>query len=107
MMNLNLNVGDGSSLKILCLGSHSDDIEIGCGGTLLRLIEKYPECTVHWCVFSAIGVRRTEAQLGAESFGGTRLKGPILKAFKDGFMPYAGGDIKAVFEQELKESSPD
>jgi len=106
-MHLNLNVGDGGSLSILCLGSHSDDIEIGCGGTLLRLIEKYPECTVNWCVFSAIGVRRTEAQLGAKSFGGSRLRDPILKDFKDGFMPYEGSDVKAVFEKELKAISPD
>ena len=58
MIHLN---GNGAP-QILCLGAHSDDIEIGCGGTILRLAEQYPGCTFHWVVFSAIGVRAHEAQ---------------------------------------------
>jgi LmbE family N-acetylglucosaminyl deacetylase len=107
MMKLKLNAGDDGALKVLCLGSHSDDIEIGCGGTILSLIEQYPECIVYWVVFSAIGDRKDEAQRGAESFAGSRLKGPHLKSFQDGFMPYVGSDLKAVFESELKQISPD
>ena len=107
MINLNLNVGSDGRLSILCLGSHSDDIEIGCGGTILRLINQYPNCTIHWCVFSAIGARSGEAEHGARLFAGSRLNHPILKTFKDGFMPYAGAEVKAVFEEELKQTSPD
>jgi LmbE family N-acetylglucosaminyl deacetylase len=88
------------------LGAHSDDIEIGCGGTILRLAQQYPHCVFHWVVFSANGVRAQEAQRAATLFAGTALKGPLLKDFRDGFMPFLGGEVKAVFE-ELKKVSPD
>src|SRR5579864_9669940 len=108
MMKLNLGTGTDGALKILCLGSHSDDIEIGCGGTILRLVEQYPDCTFHWVVFSAIGVRETEARRAAELFAGAdRLRGPLLKSFPDGFMPFVGADVKTVFEELKKTISPD
>src|SRR5262245_1071798 len=103
MISLNLDKGP---LKVLCLGSHSDDIEIGCGGTILRLLEHYPDCTLHWAVFSAAGIREAEARRGAELFGGSHLTHPIFKAFRDGFMPYTGAEVKAIFENELKQLSP-
>jgi LmbE family N-acetylglucosaminyl deacetylase len=108
MIKLNLDASTDRSLKVLCLGAHSDDIEIGCGGTILRLIDQYPKCTFHWVVFSAIGVRRSEAQQAAEWFAGShRLEQILLKEFRDGFMPFDGSAIKVVFE-ELKQSvSPD
>lgn len=107
MMNLNFGEGAGGLHRVLCLGSHSDDIEIGCGGTVLQLAEKYPDCEFHWVVFSATGVRRAEAQRGAELFVGQgRLKGPLLHSFQDGLMPFVGAEIKAVFE-DLKSVSPD
>jgi LmbE family N-acetylglucosaminyl deacetylase len=107
MMRLNLEGGAGARLKVLCLGSHSDDIEIGCGGTVLRLAAHYPQAEFQWVVFSAAGVREAEARRAAELFAGVRLKGIILKAFQDGFMPYVGAEVKAIFEQELKRISPD
>ena len=107
MMRLNLERAAAGPLKVLCLGCHSDDIEIGCGGTILRLAEDYPGCEFHWVVFSAIGEREGEARRAAELFaGGAGLKGPILKTFPDGFMPFVGAEVKAVFE-ELKSVSPD
>jgi LmbE family N-acetylglucosaminyl deacetylase len=108
MIHLNLERGAAGGLKILCVGSHSDDIEIGCGGTILRLAEQSADSVFHWVVFSAIGVRGAEAQRAAELFAGpARLKGPLLKTFPDGFMPFVGAEVKAVFE-ELKETvSPD
>lgn len=107
MMRLNLERAATAPLKILCLGCHSDDIEIGCGGTILRLAEDYPGCEFHWVVFSAIGVRDAEARRAADLFAGEKgLKGPILKTFPDGFMPFVGAEVKAVFE-ELKSVSPD
>jgi LmbE family N-acetylglucosaminyl deacetylase len=106
-MHLNLDHAAAGELHILCLGSHSDDIEIGCGGTILRLAERYPKCVLHWVVFSAIGVRAVEAQRAAAMFAGpAELKGPLLKTFPDGFMPFSGAEVKAVFE-ELKPISPD
>ena len=94
-------------VEVLCLGAHSDDIEIGCGGTILRFVRQYPNCVFHWAVFSAAGVRAEEAQRGAVLFAGARaLQRPLLKGFQDGFMPFAGVEVKSVFE-ELKSISPD
>ncbi len=108
MIHLNLNGAAAGALRILCLGCHSDDIEIGCGGTILRLAAQYPGCVFHWVVFSAIGPRGPEAQNGAARFvGASQLNGPLLKTFPDGFMPYEGAEIKRSFE-ELKHSvAPD
>jgi LmbE family N-acetylglucosaminyl deacetylase len=108
MIHLNLDSVPSGALRVLCLGCHSDDIEIGCGGTILRLREQYPSCVFHWVVFSAIEIREAEAQRGMESFAGTkRLAGVVLKDFPDGFMPFAGGQVKAVFEGLKETVSPD
>jgi LmbE family N-acetylglucosaminyl deacetylase len=108
MIHLNLGKEAAEGLQILCLGCHSDDIEIGCGGTILRLAEQYPGCAFHWVVFSAIGVREAEARRAASMFAGpTGLRGPLLKTFPDGFMPFAGAEVKAVFEGLKQSVSPD
>jgi LmbE family N-acetylglucosaminyl deacetylase len=108
MRSLALPHDEASPVQILCLGAHSDDIEIGCGGTILRLAEQYPRCVFHWVVFSAVGPRGIEAQRAAALFTGTTtLNGPHLKAFEDGFMPFAGAEVKAVFEELKQAVSPD
>jgi LmbE family N-acetylglucosaminyl deacetylase len=107
MIKLNLDLIPGGTPQILCLGCHSDDIEIGCGGSVLRLREQYPNCVFYWVVFSAIGVREAEAQRGAELFAGNRSEGVVLKSFRDGFMPFAGAEIKDVFEELKGRVSPD
>jgi LmbE family N-acetylglucosaminyl deacetylase len=108
MIRVNL-AGKSEPLQILCLGSHSDDIEIGCGGAVLSLAEQYPDCVFHWVVFSAIGVRAQEAQCAASLFAGSRLQGqgPLLKTFRDGFMPFEGALVKDVFEELKQTVSPD
>jgi LmbE family N-acetylglucosaminyl deacetylase len=107
MRFLSLSCDAACPLNILCLGAHSDDIEIGCGGTILRLAKQYPNCVFHWVVFSALGVRAAEAQRAAALFAGTGAIGRrLLKTFQDGFMPFVGAEVKAVFE-ELKAVSPD
>src|ERR1700747_2150004 len=99
MRSLSLLNDARGSLTILCLGAHSDDIEIGCGGTILQLSPKYAKCVFYWVVFSAIGVREAEAKEGASRFVATdRLKGPMLKTFPDAFMPFMGPEVKGVFE---------
>jgi len=96
-----------SSLNVLCLGAHSDDIEIGCGGTILQIAKANPGVIFHWVVFSAHGIRAEEACRSARLFSGrANIRQPILKAFVDGFMPYSGSEVKAVFE-ELKPVAPD
>src|SRR5881398_1627639 len=108
MMHLSLEPRAGSELKILCLGSHADDIEIGCGGTILRLAEQYPGCVFHWVVFSAIGVREAEARRAASLFvSAAALRGPLLKTFPDGFMPFVGAEVKTAFEELQQVVSPD
>jgi LmbE family N-acetylglucosaminyl deacetylase len=108
MMQLNLKAPSNGKLQVLCLGAHSDDIEIGCGGTILRLAEQYPGCEFHWVVFSAVGPREEEARRSASLFVKPDfLRGPVLKSFRDGFMPFAGAEVKDVFEQLKKTVSPD
>jgi LmbE family N-acetylglucosaminyl deacetylase len=108
MISLALRAGYSDPLTILCLGAHSDDIEIGCGGTVLHLAEQYPGAIFHWVVFNATGVREAEARAAANLFvSGDRLKGPTLKAFPDGFMPFVGADVKAVFEDLKHTVAPD
>jgi len=107
MIHLQLYGRADKALQVLCLGSHSDDIEIGCGGTILRVAEQYPGSVFHWVVFSAIGIRETEAKRAATMFVDPgNLEGPLLKTFPDGFMPFVGAEVKAVFE-DLKGISPD
>ena len=104
---LSLSGYPDASPHILCLGAHSDDIEIGCGGTILRLLKTYPNARVTWVVFSGQGSRVDEAQASAESFlAGIKEKQILVKDFRDGFFPYTGANIKAVFES-LKPLEPD
>jgi len=108
MIALKLDGGTNNALQILALGCHSDDIEIGCGGAILKLGVEHPDCVFHWVVFSAIGVRAAEARHAAAQFvDPLRLKGPVLKTFPDGFMPFVGADIKPVFEELKRAVSPD
>jgi LmbE family N-acetylglucosaminyl deacetylase len=107
MIHLKLEGRTDGALQILCLGCHSDDIEIGCGGTILRLAEEYPGAVFHWVVFSANGARGEEARRAANLFAGDRLRGPLLKNFRDGFMPFEGAAVKEVFEELKLALSPD
>lgn len=108
MIQLSLNGVARGRLNILCLGSHSDDIEIGCGGTILRLAEQYPGSTFHWVVFSANGARAAEAQCAALRFTRSANLGDlVLKTFPDGFMPFVGSEVKTVFEELKQEISPE
>lgn len=107
MIHLSLNGGPQKALQILCFGCHSDDIEIGCGGAILKLRRQYPESVFHWVVFSANGVREEEARSAAALFAGDQLRGPILKTFPDGFLPYIGAEVKTVFEELKTQVTPD
>jgi LmbE family N-acetylglucosaminyl deacetylase len=93
---------------VLCLGAHADDIEIGCGGTILTLLEAEPSLTVTWVVFSAEAPRDSEARQSAESFLAAASKRQILMhPFRDGFFPHQGAQIKEVFEELKATVSPD
>ncbi len=109
MMNLLFSQSGERKLKqVLCLGAHSDDIEIGCGGSILRIIEENPGIEVWWVVFSGSSSRRSEAQLSAERFlEGVQKKTIILKDFQDGYFPYSGAAVKDFFEMLKGQISPD
>lgn len=106
MIQLHLPTEPTGRLNVLCLGSHSDDIEIGCGGTILRLAEQYPNCVFHWVVFSASGERESEARRASELFAGSRLSSASFKSFRDGFLPFLGSEVKNVFEALKQQVSP-
>jgi LmbE family N-acetylglucosaminyl deacetylase len=85
--------------RILAIGCHSDDIEIGCGGTLLSLARANPELEVDWLVLAAAGARGDEARASAEAFSeGVAAVRVEVHEFRDGFLPYVGGEVKDVFE---------
>ena len=92
----------------MCLGAHSDDIEIGCGGTLLKLIDSYPVDSVRWIVFCSDEIRRKEAEKSASLFlEEIKQKKIEIKEFRDGFLPYIGDKVKEVFEKIKSEFDPD
>lgn len=93
---------------ILCLGAHADDIEIGCGGTILRLIDEQPELQVYWVVFGGNNERRDEALASSDMFlSKVADKKVIVKDFRDGFYPYQAETIKAFFRELAGRVSPD
>jgi LmbE family N-acetylglucosaminyl deacetylase len=108
LLGLDLNKRSRSNYKILCLGSHSDDIEIGCGGTVLRLTEAYKHMELYWVVFSSDEERKLEAQKSANLFLKLAKKKTIqIRNFRTSFFPYEGMQIKEYFEQLKEEFSPD
>ena len=101
------NVSLEGATNILCLGAHSDDIEIGCGGTLLKMVLENSALNVLWVVFSAEGTRSREARRSAHLFlEGVKRRKIVVQKFKGSFFPYDGARIKACFER-LKAFQPD
>jgi LmbE family N-acetylglucosaminyl deacetylase len=99
---LKLELGATPRLRVLAIGSHADDIEIGCGGTLLRLAQELETLELHWVVLSAEGGRADEARAGAAAFG---AEAEVL-GFRDAFFRY-GGEVKEFFEQLKGRFEPD
>jgi len=98
----------GDVLKVLCLGAHSDDIEIGCGGTVLKLIKGHKRVAFDWVVLSANEKRKKEAEASAAAFlVGAGHRKVVVKKFRDGFFPYTGGEIKEYFEELKRTIDPD
>ena len=94
--------------RILALGAHSDDIEIGCGGTLSSLIDSYPGSEFLWVVLSASSERAREAEKSANIYlEGVFRKEIIIKHFRDGFFPYIGEAVKEYIETLKQRFRPD
>ena len=99
--------GRAEGLRILYVGAHCDDIEIGCGGTIMRMSEEYTTQQVKWLVFTSTDARAAEARTSAEYFlQKCKKKEIVIKDFRDGFLPYEAEAVKHVFE-ELKSFQPD
>lgn len=108
MLGLEFNNKDGQGIKILCLGAHCDDIEIGCGGTLSNMLGKYKNAEVHWVVLSSDSRREKEARSSANLFlRNAKIKNILVKKFRNGYFPYVGGEIKDYFEDLKNNFSPD
>ncbi len=108
MLGLSLARPDGAPPRLLAVGAHADDIEIGCGATILRLVAEHPGLSVDWLVLSGHGDRAGEAADSAAAFltgaGATRV---MVEGFRDGFFPYDGGAVKERFERLKAEVAPD
>lgn len=107
MINLNINQKN-EPLKILCLGAHSDDIEIGCGGTILSILTEYPHSEVHWHVFSANEIRKQETLESSGFFlEKAENKQVCTHDFKESYFPYHASSIKDEFEKLKEILNPD
>ena len=93
--------------EVLALGAHCDDIEIGCGGMMLRLAAERPDLRISWEVFCSTSERKAEAEQSAAAFLGGRCRGRVkVHAFRDGFLPYEGAAIKDTFEKLKATTAP-
>jgi LmbE family N-acetylglucosaminyl deacetylase len=98
----------GGPLRILCLGAHSDDIEIGCGGTLLRLLAERPGSTVDWVVFSATPERELESRASSSDFLRGAAKTSLrVERFRESFFPAAYSEIKECLGDVRRSVEPD
>lgn len=105
---MKFQISTDKPLNILCIGAHSDDIEIGAGGTILTFLKSYDVKSVYWQVFCSNEQRKLEARKSAEMYL-CDIKSKIIdiKDFRDGFLPYIGYDVKDHFEKIKANYKPD
>lgn len=107
MLSLVLPLNRRGPLRLLCLGAHADDIEIGSGGTILRLAAEVPDLVVRWIVFSGTGQRAAEARNSATAFLENIAEKQIeVLGFRDGYFPFQGAAIKDYFELIKRDFTP-
>ncbi len=95
-------------LSVLCIGAHSDDVEIGCGGTMLRILAERPGSSVHWVVLSADETREREARASAEAFlVDAKERHVDVCRFRESYFPWAGEQIKDYFNDLRRRVEPD
>ena len=98
---------DNEYPKILCLGAHSDDIEIGCGGTIINLVRLYSHIEFYWVIFCSNYERERELYKSFSLFLEPVSKKRInIFDFKDGFLPYSADKVKDKFEKIKREFTP-
>jgi LmbE family N-acetylglucosaminyl deacetylase len=98
----------GSVRRVLVLGAHSDDNEIGAGGTLLKLVAQRSDLEVWWVVFSAPGPRAEEARTSAQAFlSGASHHEIRIGSFRESYFPSDWPAIKEYFEEIKTKIDPD
>ena len=98
----------GKALRVLALGAHSDDIEIGAGGAILSWIASGAEVSVDWCALSAPGERADEARASAMEFLAGAARADIhLGDFRDGYFPAERTAVKDWVEGLKRLEKPD
>jgi len=108
MLPLTIGRREKARLKILCLGAHSDDIEIGCGATMLRLLSERPRSDVTWVVLSSGAQRAREARASARRYLPRQARAEVIvRDFRNGYFPFVGADIKDFFEALKLRLDPD
>jgi LmbE family N-acetylglucosaminyl deacetylase len=100
--------GSGAPSRVLCLGAHSDDIEIGCGATVLRLLDECPEIHFTWMIFSASPERELEARASAAAFlAGAKSADVRVERFRESHFPWEGSRIKDRLAGLAREIDPE
>ena len=108
MLDLKLNLPRGRAPRFLFLGAHCDDIEIGCGGTVMELLHTYPKAHIDWVVLSSEGPRAQEAQRAAKLLLRTAKSVTLhIKDFRGAYFPSEAPAIKDFFETLKKSTAPD
>jgi len=99
--------GFGNVKRLLCVGAHPDDIEIGAGATVFRVLRESPDVEVTWCVFSGNQTRHDEARRSAERLLKNSIKSLVLTSIPDSDFPEHRREIKQIFVERLKVANPD
>jgi LmbE family N-acetylglucosaminyl deacetylase len=108
MMQIELISGLARPARVLALGAHCDDIEIGCGGTILHLLHNNPRIHIDWIVFASSKLRAKEARLAARKFlRDAEAPNVVIQEFRDGYFPAAMAEIKDFFESLKSQVAPD
>ena len=105
---LGFNFANDKPLNILALGAHCDDIELGAGGTLLKIFDNYQIGTVKWVIFASNELRKKEATASAKMFlEGIPNAEITIHSYRDGFLPYLATEVKEAFEAIKQGFVPD
>lgn len=108
MITNTFGTSEVGGIKLLCLGAHCDDIEIGCGGTILKILEEYEISQVIWIVFTSTETRKEEAFTSATNFLETVENSEIkILEFQDGYLPSVWSKVKDEFEKLKERIAPD
>ncbi len=108
MLNFKFAQTQDQKISILCLGAHCDDIEIGCGGTILQLLAQHQNISCTWVTFCSTPERATETREVSSAFlANCEHTNVVIHSFRDGFLPWLGPEVKDVFETLKEVNSPD